>query len=297
MIPRLSAPRRAMLRSCSGPQAGTWLQTMPTCSGTRMTPQAFQVCLRRRLRLPLPLAQGTCRRAAGRGCASRVDALGDHLAACNRTGFLARRATPLERTWTRVAREAGARVAHKQLLRDTNVPLANPADQRQLDLVAYGIHPQGLALCCDATMVSALTSRGAATARAADVDGAAIGRAERKKRRRYPELLSSPFGRLVVLACEVGGRWSDTSLRFVAGLAKHKARAAPALLRSSARAAWLSRWWGLLSVAAQSALAATLTGDGVLALGGPSGFDEVPLGDVLDHACGASSPSRLPLRA
>ena len=151
--------------------------------------------------------------------------------------------------------------------------------------------------CCDATMVSALTSRGAATARAADVDGAAIGRAERKKRRRYPELLNSPFGRLVVLACEVGGRWSDTSLRFVAGLAKHKARAAPALLRSSARAAWLSRWWGLLSVAAQSALASTLTGDGVLALGGPAGFDEVPLGDVLDHACGAPPPSRLPLRA
>ncbi len=45
----------------------------------------------------------------------------------------------------RVAREGGARVAPKQLLRDTNLPLANPSDQRQLDMVAYGITRQGIA--------------------------------------------------------------------------------------------------------------------------------------------------------
>ena len=146
-------------------------------------------------------------------------------------------------------------------------------------------------------MVSPLTRQGNATARAAAVDGAAIGRAERKKRRRYPELLSSPFGRLVVLACEVGGRWSDTSLRFVAGLAKHKLGLPRRSCAAQLEPLGFRAGWGLLSIAAQSALAATLTGDGVLALGGPAGFDEVPLGDVLDHACGAPPPSRLPLRA
>ena len=99
----------------------------------------------------------------------------------------------------------------------------------------------------------------------------------------------------MVLACEVGGRWNRASLRFVARLAKEKARSAPALLRQSARAAWLSRWWGLLSVAAQSALAATLGGASALALGGPVGDEEVPLGDVLDEAPISPPTSRLPL--
>ncbi len=112
----------------------------------------------------------------------------------------------------------------------------------------------------------------------------------------YPELISSPFGRLVILACEVGGRWNDESLRLVNRMAKQKARGAPALLRASARAAWHHRWWALLSVAAQSALAATLLGEGALALGGPAGDDDVPLAAVLDSAPGPPLVSRLPLR-
>ena len=233
---------------------------------------------------------------AGHGCGAEADTYGDHLAACPRTGLLARRANPIERAWTRVAREAGARVAHKQLLRDTNVPVANPLDQRQLDLVAYGISPSGLPLCCDATMVSPLTRGGQPTARAATQDGAALRRAELRKRRQYPELHDSPYGELVVLGCEVGGRWNRASLQLVARLAKEKARSAPALLRASARTAWHARWWGLLSVATQSALAATLGGASALALGGPAGAEEVPLGSVLEEGWSGPPDSRLPLR-
>ena len=76
-----------------------------------------------------------------------------------------------------MAREGGARVAPKQLLRDTNVPLANPSDQRQLDMVAYGITRQGIALCCDATMVSPLDRQGRPIPRAAARDGATLLRA------------------------------------------------------------------------------------------------------------------------
>ena len=297
LLPALTPAGQAMLRSGSGPQAGAWLQAMPTCEGTRMKASIFQACLRRRLRLPLPLLHGTCGQLSGHGCRNRIDVLGDHLAACPRTGLLGRRANPLERAWTRVTREGGARVAHKQLLRDTNVPLADPADQRQLDLVAYGVTPNGIALCCDATMVSPLTRQGQPIPRAAAHDGAALTRAEQRKRRTYPELLHSPFGRLVILACEVGGRWNADALRTVSDLAKHKSRGAPALLRPSARAAWHYRWWSLLSVAAQSALAATLLAEGDLALGGPTGDEEVPWGEVLEHAHLAPPASRLPLRA
>ena len=52
-----------------------------------------------------------------------------------------------------------------------------------------------------------------------------------------------------------------TCIALLRALAARKAVDAPALLRGSARAAWASRWWALLGVAQQSALAATLTED------------------------------------
>ena len=50
----------------------------------------FQVALRRRLRVALPLVHGTCGQHSGHGCHHPIDTLGDHLAACSRTGLLAR---------------------------------------------------------------------------------------------------------------------------------------------------------------------------------------------------------------
>ena len=188
-------------------------------------------------------------------------------------------------------------MAPKQMLRDTNIPIVQPGDQRQLDMVVYGVTPNGEALCCDATMVSPLTRDGRPIARAASHDGVALERAQLRKRRTYHELDGSPYGRLVVLGCEVGGRWNEDALHFVSQLASHKARSAPRMLQATARAGWSCRWWNLLSVAAQSALAATLIGEGVLAFGGPAGVDEVPLELALDVAGGASQPSRLPMRA
>ena len=145
-------------------------------------------------------------------------------------------------------------------------------------------------------MVSPLKRDGRPISRAANVDGAALSKAMTRKRRRYAELVNSPYGQLVVLACETGGRWNEDALKFVARLAKFKAASAPSILRAASRAAWQNRWWGLLSVAAQSALATTLLGEGVLALAAPAGHDEVPLGDVFDCAHMAPLESRLPLR-
>ena len=73
------------------------------------------------------------------------------------------------------------------------------------------------------------------------------------------DLLSDPFlGRLVVLGCEVGGRWYPEALRILGSLAEVKSQEAPSLLRQSIRMAWHRRWLGLLSVAAQTALADSL---------------------------------------
>ena len=48
--------------------------------------------------------------------------------------------------------------------------------------------------------------------------------------------------RLVVLATEVGGRWSEETQVFLRQLAKAEARAEPVPLEAHARAAWLHRW-------------------------------------------------------
>ena len=151
---------RAPLRSQAGAHAGEWLRAIPTNEGTQLLPLDMQLALRRRLRLPLPLAASCCGGQGKPGCRALVDQFGDHRAACARSGLLARRAPVLERAWVRVAREAVAaegRVVPQQSLAQTTAPGVAPDDRRRLDLVIYGASGRGEALCCDVTLVSPLT--------------------------------------------------------------------------------------------------------------------------------------------
>ena len=114
---------------------------------------------------------------------------------------------------------------------------------------------------------------------------------------RYPELVDGSRGRLVVLGCEVGGRWSVEAIRILKQLAEAKAREAPALLRGTTLLAWHRRWLSMLSVAAQTALAETLlapTSPHLTELDGAMPH----LGDVLTMLPELDPPefSRLPLR-
>ena len=77
---------------------------MPADPGAVLTPEAMQLALRRRLRLPLPLTYRRCGDGTGHGCGAAVDAFKDHYAAWTRTGFLARRAAVLEQAWARCPR-------------------------------------------------------------------------------------------------------------------------------------------------------------------------------------------------
>ena len=107
-------------------------------------------------------------------------------------------------------------------------------------------------------MVCPVNGRGRAQAGSATRDGAWLAEARRRKERTYPELLGGSRCRLVVLALEVGGRWSNEAIDFVRTLARAKARSAPELLRKPTQVARQSRWSTMLSVAAQRALAASL---------------------------------------
>ena len=109
------------------------------------------------------------------------------------------------------------------------------------------------------TLVSPLRRDGTPHAQCAREDGAALRLARRRKERAYPELSGEHGGaRLVVLACEVGGRWSSETQSFLRQLAKAKTRHVPHNLRTSAKLAWMWRWCTILACASARALALSL---------------------------------------
>ena len=56
-----------------------------------------------------------------------------------RSGRVKKRARPLEKVWTRIFREAGARVRENVFLRDTTVSGIPLADERRIEIVASGL--------------------------------------------------------------------------------------------------------------------------------------------------------------
>ena len=118
---------------------------------------------------------------------------------------------------------------------------------------------QGAQLAIDTTLVSPLRRDGSARPRAADHGGAALEEARCRKERTYPELSGDGGGaRLVVLAAEVGGRWSVETAQFLVSLAKAKAVAAPGVLRGRVQQAYIRRWSALLACSAVRAFSASL---------------------------------------
>ena len=87
----------------------------------------------------------------------------------------------------------------------------------------------------------------------------------------------------MTLACEIGGRWDAGALAFMDKLVTVRARRAPSLLQAAAARGWQRRWWSLLSVAVQDALAATLIEDCTATpLDCAMGFCQPLLDQVLD---------------
>jgi hypothetical protein len=86
--------------------------------------------------------------------------------------------------------------------------------------------------------------------------GAALADARRAKERTHPELLRG--GRCQLVAMEVGGRRSGEAATFIRSLAHARSRAVPAPLRQATAQAYIARWSGLLTNAAQTAFARSL---------------------------------------
>ena len=146
------------------------------------------------------------------------------------------------------------------LVRELDVPDVHLGDARRLEVVVYGLPLHGGAqLVVDTTLVSALHCDGRPRRGAADRDGVALTVARKTKERRYPEFVGvRARARLVVLAVEVGGRFSPETSGFLTSLAKARARTETALMRKRAEQAWRLRWCGIFGCAAAKAFAASL---------------------------------------
>ena len=229
----------------------------------------------------LLLASRTCR------CGRLLDVLGHHRAACARASVLGGRGFSVESAAARVCREARARVSTNVFVRDLDLAVVGQ-DGRRLEVVADGLPLFGGAqLAIDTTLVSPIRADGLPRRQCADVDGAALAQARRRKQRTYPELDGHGRARLVVLAAKVGGRWSEEARAFVSQLAKAKARSVPRILAGRARQAWQHRWATLLACASARAFAVSA---------GPPFCCWFRRGGSFHFGCHHSVPSRADLR-
>ena len=263
LLSRSSRPTKARLRSCAGQHNARWLVAAPTCEGLRLRNPILRVLLLRRLGLPVEPLSEECE---ARGCRAALDSYGYHRSACNRTGRIHGRHAAALGPWRQVLTEAGYRVRTERLLRDTHLTVEQ-GDNRRMDLVAApgaqapgAFH--GLPLFCDVSVVSPHSQAGLARGGSATTDGATLRTVVNRKRRTYSEIPDSGVARLVVLGCEVYGRWCDDAIELVRQLAAAKAREAPPALRAAARQAWSCRWWGLVGVGVQRAIAEALLREG-----------------------------------
>ena len=140
------------------------------------------------------------------------------------------------------------------LVRDLDLGVVDQFDARRLEVVVHGLHLfQGAQLAVDTTLVCPLTREGQATS------GVRLEVARRRKEARYPELVGNGGrARLVVLAGEVGGRFSDETAQFLRGLASATVRDVPQILQGRAHATWMRRWSSILACAAARAFALSL---------------------------------------
>ena len=85
--------------------------------------------------------------------------------------------------------------------------------------------------------------------------------ARRDKASAYPELASDTARhKFLALGSEVGGRFSEECIDLVKQLLTLKTQFAPAEVSNLLKPLYFRRWWGILSVAVQRAVAMNLLG-------------------------------------
>ena len=111
----------------------------------------------------------------------------------------------------------------------------------------------------DATLRSPFTREGVPRPGAATVSGSTFAGAYGDKMRVYGrDVAVSGQCAFIVLAVEVFGRFDDHSRDLVRDLVRAHCHEASSVLRRRLELGWHRRWWGLLSVAVQNAVAGSI---------------------------------------
>ena len=211
--------------------------TAPVSAATRFDPQCFRVLLLRRLWCQLPLSSATCR------CVQPLDSRGHHRGACANAGVLGRQGFPLESCAARVSEKLVPESPRTFRFRIWTFCPCQGWTTVVWKWWQTASHFHGAQLAIDTTMVSVVRADGSPRRQCVGRDGTALDQARRTKELRCPELSGDQGrARLVVLACETGGRWSEEAHDFLRQLARARARWEPREIRQAARRAWF-RWW------------------------------------------------------
>ena len=149
----------------------------------------------------------------------------------------------------------GGRVSTNVFVRGLELAEFNALDNRLVEVIADGLPLwHGAQLAIDTTLVSPC----AETIQHEEHSGSTLQEARRRKRT-YPELAGEAGrARLVVLAAEVGGRWSDETAQILRWLAKARVDSVPSLLQGRVKVACLRRWSSLLACSAARVFAESL---------------------------------------
>ena len=226
--PRLGPTQQALARSQQGPMVGIPFHCSPTSPASRLDRSVFT---------SFNFA------ASGAHSPSRPPSAGvaNHLIPMATTEQRVRHQGCSDvggfrwRVVLRICKEAGARVSTNIRVQDFDLLPGGQLDDRRLEVVADGLPLfHGAQLAIDTTLVSPVRANKVPWRQCATQNGAALDQARRTKERRYPEL-TGEYGRarLVVLACETGGRWSEEAHDFLRHLARARARSEPQEIRAA----------------------------------------------------------------
>jgi hypothetical protein len=239
-----ASPGKARLHSCMGPFASVWLTICPTTDALTFANTDFQCVIKWRL-----------------GIAVRIDGSEAHgySSMCdNRGARLNARHSGLLAAWKQVLVEAGGTIPDRneeRMLINTHVPV-RPDDHRRLDLIVPGLNAErGLPLFCDITVISPLTRVGAARAGTSNRGGSLLEQAQSDNDNTYHDVIASGLGALMCLGCEVFGRWGPQCIKLVPELAREKSRGLHPRIRRGVALSLQHRWWGILGVGLQKAVA------------------------------------------
>ena len=134
-----------------------------------------------------------------------------------------------------------------------------PGDTRQLDLIMPNLNvARGLPLFCDLTIISPISRNGNPRSGTSNSGGKLLERADIDNRRTYAPVLDSGLRTLYCLGCKVYGRWSESCVELVPELARERCRGLNSRVRRGAALSLEHRWWGILSLTLQKAVASTI---------------------------------------